>query len=139
MAAAWAGLFAAVHLYWGLGGDAGLAESAGSRLAAERPGWFVALGLYGVAALLLGAAALGVLLSRGPRDGRWRLLPLLGAGVAAVLVLCAVTVQVLLSDDGYGGGAISAAQRSWTLAVWNPWFLLGGIAFCLAAAAAWRR
>ena len=37
IAAAWALLFAALHLYWGLGGAWGLAESAGARLAAERP------------------------------------------------------------------------------------------------------
>ena len=47
VATAWATLFAVLHLYWALGGAWGLAESAGPRLAADRPGWFVALGLYG--------------------------------------------------------------------------------------------
>ena len=139
-AAVWAALFAALHLYWALGGALGLAESAGAELAGRRPGWFVAAGLYGVAVLLTGAAGLAVLLARLPRSGRWRwLLPLLGAGVAAVLVLRAVAVHLLLlSDAGYGGGAISPAQRTWALWVWNPWFLAGGVLFGLAALAARR-
>ncbi len=139
-AAGWSGLFAAVHLFWALGGSTGLAESAGTELAEDRPAWFTALGLYGVAALLLVAGGVGVALGRGAvlLRRRW-LLPLLGAGVAGVLLLRAVVVHVvLLSDAGYGGGAVSAAQRSWTLWVWNPWFLLGGVLFGLAAVAARR-
>lgn len=139
-AAAWAALFAALHLYWGLGGSVGLAESAGEELARQRPGWFVVFGLYGVAVLLIGASGLALLLGRGPRSGRWRwLLPLLGAGVTAVLVLRAVAVPLLIvSDAGYGGGAITSAQRTWALSVWNPWFLVGGALFGFAALAARR-
>ena len=136
-AAGWAGSFAAVHLHWALGGSIGLAESAGAELAEERPGWFVAIGLYGVAALLIVAAGLGWLLARGPRARRWRLLPLLGTGVGAVLVVRAVAVEaLLLADAGFAGDAISSAQRTWTLLFWDPWF--GGVAFLLAAAAARR-
>ena len=140
IAAAWAVLFAVLHLYWALGGSVGLAESAGARLAAERPVWFVVTGLYGVAALLLVAAALGLALARGVPAGRRRwALPLVGAGVAAVLLLRAVGVELLLlTDPGYGGGNISPAQRGWSLVLWNPWFLLGGISFGLAALAARR-
>ena len=140
-AAAWAALFAGLHLHWALGGSLGLAESAGEQLAAERPGWFVAGGLYGVALLLLAAAGLAVLLLRRPGPGRWvRLLPLLAVGVGAVLALRAAVVHVLLlSDAGHGGGAISPAQRTWTLWVWDPWFLLGGALFVLAGLAARRR
>lgn len=140
VATAWATLFAVLHLYWALGGAWGLAESAGPRLAADRPGWFVALGLYGVAGLLLVAAGAGLILSRGVLVGRrGRALPLLGAGIAAVLTFRAIGVHVLLlADAGYGRGAISGAQRSWTLVVWNPWFFLGGVAFGLAAWAARR-
>ena len=123
-------------MYWGLGGSVGLAESAGATLADERPGWFVAVGLYGVALLLLSAGGLALLLARGRR---WRPLPLLALGVGAVLLVRAVLVEVLLlADAGYGGGAISPAQRSWALLLWNPWFLAGGIVFCLAAVAARR-
>ena len=140
MAAAWAGLFAVLHLFWAAGGALGLAESAGQELAAERPLWFVAAGLYGVALALVAAAGLGVLLARSPLTGRaGPLLPLLGAGVAILLLVRAVGIQaLLLSDAGYGGGAVSPAQRWWTLLLWNPWFLFGGLLFGLAAGAARR-
>ena len=136
-AAGWAAAFAVLHLYWALGGTVGLAESAGRRLAEERPVEFVLGGLYGVAVALLVAAALGTALARAPVTGRRPLLPVLGAGVAVVLVVRAVVVAVLLmADPGFGDGDITAAQRTWTLWVWNPWFLLGGILFGLAALAA---
>jgi hypothetical protein len=139
-AAVWAGLFAAAHLYWALGGSIGLAESAGAELARNRPTWFVVLGLYGVALLLAGGAVLGVALAHGPCGrGWWRLLPFLGAGVAGVLLLRAVVVEaLLLSDADYGHGAISPAERFWTLVLWNPWFLIGGGTFALASVAARR-
>ena len=139
-AAGWSLAFAAAHLYWALGGALGLAESAGERLAVERPTWFVLGGLYGVAVVLLGTAALGVLLGRGaPTGQRGRVLCLLTMGVAAVLLLRAVGVELVLladPDPGYGNGAVSPAQRFWTLVLWNPWFLLGGALFGLAARAA---
>jgi hypothetical protein len=138
-AASWSAAFAALHLFWALGGSAGLAESAGARLARERPTQFVVGGLYGVAVVLAVAVVLGVALARSPLNSRRRWLPLLGAGVAAVLLLRAISVEaLLLADAGYGDGAVSGAQRWWTLALWNPWFLLGGLLFALAALAASR-
>ena len=83
----------------------------------------MAAGLYGVALALVAVAGLGVLLARSPLTGRasWSL-PLLGAGVAVLLSVRAVGVQaLLLNDAGYGGGAVSPAQRWWTLLLWNPW------------------
>lgn len=136
-AASWAGLFALVHLYWALGGSVGLAESAGRTLAQERPLGFVLTGLYGVALALAVAAALGLLLTR---DRSPRLLPLCGFTVSAVLLLRAGVVEaLLLTDAGYGGGDIGAAQRFWSLVLWNPWFLVGGVLFGFAAAGARRR
>jgi hypothetical protein len=136
-AAGWSAAFAALHLYWALGGTVGLAESAGRRLANERPIEFVLGGLYGVAALLAAAAVLGVALARRPLTARRRLLPLLGAGVAAVLLVRAVVVEILLlADVDYGRGAVSADQHWWTLVLWNPWFLVGGLAFAMATLAA---
>jgi hypothetical protein len=67
----------------------------------------------------------------------WRLVPLLGAGLAGLLLERAVVVEaLLLSDAEYGHGAIEPAERFWTLVLWNPWFLTGGIAFALASVAA---
>ncbi|MGH3756073.1 MAG: esterase-like activity of phytase family protein, partial [Pseudonocardiaceae bacterium] len=53
-------LFAALHFYWALGGDAGLASVAGTELAAERPQWFVLAGLWGVGLLLVAGTGLAV-------------------------------------------------------------------------------
>ena len=88
--------------------------------------------------LLVVAAALGLALARGLPVGRRRwALPVVGAGVATVLLLRATGVALLLlTDPGYGAGDISPAQRWWSLVLWNPWFLLGGISFGLAALAA---
>jgi hypothetical protein len=132
-------MFAALHLYWGMGGSLGLAESAGADLAERRPSWFVAIGLFGVAALLVTAAVLGVLLSKAATTGGRRSLSLLGAAVGAVLLLRAVGLEVLLlADPRYGNGAVSPAERFWTLVLWNPWFLVGALTFGLAAGAGRR-
>ncbi|WP_299952516.1 DUF3995 domain-containing protein [uncultured Modestobacter sp.] len=131
VAAGWAVAFAVLHVFWALGGSVGLASSAGDRLAAERPGWFVAGGLWGVAVLLLVAAGLAVALARARRR---RLLVLAGAAVGLLLLLRGVGIEVLLLSGAYdGNAAMSDAQRHWSLVLWNPWFVLGGLAFLLAA------
>jgi hypothetical protein len=125
-----------VHLFWAFGGSVGLEESAGAELARDRPTWFVLLGLFGVALLLAASAVLGL---RMARQQPGLLLPVVGAGVAGVLLLRAIGIEVLLlADADYGKGAISAGERFWTLVLWNPWFLAGGVAFGLAAVAAGR-
>lgn len=133
LACAWAVAFAVLHFYWALGGSRGLDVAAGP-LAEERPGWFVAVGLWGVGAVCLAGAVLGRLLA-GPRrrgPAGW-LLKALGWCVCAGLVVRGAAVEVLLLT-GVAGPAIqvSPEQRLWTLALWNPWFLVGGLAFGLA-------
>jgi hypothetical protein len=131
VAAGWAVVFACLHLFWALGGETGLASSAGSELAAERPDWFVAAGLWGVAVLLVAAAALAAALVRGYRS---RLVVPLGAAVGLLLLVRGVGVEVLLLAGAYDADdAISAGQRHWSLVLWNPWFVVGGVAFLLAA------
>nr|WP_157528643.1 DUF3995 domain-containing protein [Kibdelosporangium sp. MJ126-NF4] len=44
----WCVLFAVLHIYWAVGGEAGLASSAGVDLATRRPLGFVLLGLWGL-------------------------------------------------------------------------------------------
>ncbi|BAJ31744.1 MULTISPECIES: DUF3995 domain-containing protein [Kitasatospora] len=136
-AAGWAGAFAAAHVYWAVGGSHGLAVSAGERLAAERPGWFVAAGLWGVAAACLAGAGLGVLLARAGAASRWRrAVEWAGRWVGVLLLARGALVEVLLLTDATGlDGAVSRAQRAWTLELWNPWFLAGGVLFWLAARA----
>lgn len=127
-------IFAAAHVFWALGGEVGLDISAGEQLATERPAWFVVGGLWGVALLCLVGALVGLGLSRrGVRGGPWRLLRLVGWGVGALLLVRGIGVELLIIAGVYQVDSVSAAQKFWTLALWNPWFILGGVLFGLAA------
>jgi hypothetical protein len=136
-AAAWALLFAALHFFWALGGSTGLTTSAGRELAENRPGWFVAGGLWGVGSLLVVAAGLGLALARArPSGWRRRAVILAGAAVALLLVSRGIGVAMLLLGGALDGNvAVDPAQRHWTLLLWNPWFVVGGVAFGLATLA----
>ncbi|WP_328383325.1 DUF3995 domain-containing protein [Streptomyces sp. NBC_00400] len=129
----WAAAFAGLHFYWAVGGDVGLSISAGP-LAAERPLWFVVAGLWGVGALCLLGARLAWLLARSGLRGvpalpaRW-----LGWGVSALLLARGIGIEVLLLTDTTPlDTSVSVEQRTWTLVLWNPWFIAGGLAFGLA-------
>ncbi|MYW15755.1 DUF3995 domain-containing protein [Streptomyces sp. SID2955] len=77
-----------------------------------------------------------VLLRLSPRRGsvpallaRW-----LGWGVSALLLVRGIGIEVLLLTDAtHPDTSVSEEQRTWTLALWNPWFVVGGLAFGLAA------
>ncbi|WP_079058081.1 DUF3995 domain-containing protein [Streptomyces cellostaticus] len=134
IACLWAAAFAVLHFYWAVGGDVGLSISAGP-LATERPLWFVVAGLWGVGALCLLGALLAWLLARSRLRGlpallaRW-----LGWGVSALLLARGIGVEVLLlTNPTHLDTSVSGGQRAWTLALWNPWFITGGLAFGLAA------
>ncbi|MYW46676.1 DUF3995 domain-containing protein [Streptomyces sp. SID161] len=134
IACLWAVAFAGLHFYWAVGGVVGLSISAGP-LATERPLWFVVAGLWGVGALCLLGALLAWLLARPGLRGvpallaRW-----LGWGVSALLLVRGVGIEVLLLTDAtHLDTSVSEEQRAWTLALWNPWFIAGGLAFGLAA------
>lgn len=138
VACAWAAAFAIVHLYWGLGGRAGLDVSAGPALASKRPAWFVVVGLFGVCAALLVGAAVAVLLER---SWRWRrLLALLGWTASAILLLRGIGLELLMVTGAvHAGNGITGAQLRWTWLVWNPWFIVGGICFTMASIQFGRR
>lgn len=134
LAAGWAVIFAGLHFFWALGGEVGLDVSAGEELATERPAWFVAGGLWGVGLLcLVGAAVALGLRRRGVRGRGWQALRLLGQGICALLLVRGVVVEALLIAGVSTVGEVSTAQKFWTLAVWNPWFILGGALFGLAS------
>ncbi|WP_197285040.1 DUF3995 domain-containing protein [Sciscionella sediminilitoris] len=134
-AALWCLLFAALHLFWALGGALGLASSAGAELASRRPAWFVLGGLWGVAAVLL----IGAWFCAGMV--RWRLsgipqrfVAVLGWLGGAVLLARGVLVELLLATDAAGlSTEVGAEQTRWSLVLWNPWFMLGGVLVLLAA------
>lgn len=119
MAATWCTLFAALHIYWALGGSAGLAESAGVDLAAQRPAWFVLGGLWGVAAVLLVGAWFCLNLTK-----KWRRLLTLVGGAVLVVRGLAVEVALLTTDLPQ---QVGERQTRPSLLLWKPWFVLGGV------------
>ena len=133
-ALAWALLFSALHIYWALGGSWMLASSAGLELTQDRPLWFVLFGLWGVALVLVAGAVLGLALARGHLSGRAaRVATALCFLVGAVLLVRGVGVEVLLLTDAFGVARnVGADQVRASLVMWNPWFIVGGLAFALA-------
>lgn len=127
-------LFTAVHLYWALGGQHGLASSAGAQLAAQRPLWFVAVGLWGVAVALLTGAGFSIGLTRWRCRGRMRrVIAALGWLGGGLLLVRGLLLEVVLAT-GSGGvpDAVDAAETHWSLVLWNPWFMLGGVLVLIA-------
>ncbi len=138
-AVAWCTVFAGLHLYWALGGSAGLASSAGPRLAGSRPATFVAFGLYGVALLLLAGACLNLAASALPPSRLRSLAIALLAAVGVILVLRGVGLEVILAADLGGVQAqVGALESRWSQLLWNPWFALGGLLFLTSAAQLYR-
>ncbi|MEU5236207.1 DUF3995 domain-containing protein [Streptomyces lydicus] len=133
IACLWAAAFAGLHFYWAVGGEVGLSISAGP-LATTRPLWFVVAGLWGVGALCLLGALLAWLLARPRLRGVPALLARrLGWGVSALLLVRGIGIEVLLLTNATDlNTSVSVGQRAWTLALWNPWFIAGGLAFGLA-------
>ncbi|HEY3501871.1 MAG TPA: DUF3995 domain-containing protein [Actinocatenispora sp.] len=132
-AIAWCGVFAAAHVFWGLGGDAGLASSAGAALARQRPLPFVLFGLWGVAVLLLAGAALVGWSTSATLPRRARALCAASiVGVGLLLLARAVLVELVLAANAGGvRDTVGPAEARWSLLLWNPWFALGA-AFFLA-------
>lgn len=139
-AVVWCCVFAAAHVFWAVGGSAGLASSAGEDLAARRPAAFVILGLWGVAGSLLlvalGIVAVGTgqLPSRVARLGAWTI-----GVIGGCLFVRGIAVELLLGIDIAGlRAAVGPLETRWSLVLWNPWFVLGG-ALLLATATRFLR
>ncbi|WP_072803480.1 DUF3995 domain-containing protein [Rhodococcoides yunnanense] len=130
-AVGWCCAFAALHVFWALGGSTGLASSAGTELAASRPTSFVVFGLWGVAAALIVAAVLVRAASNPSYSQRLRRILgwLLGAAGLAMLVRGVLIQIVLLTDAGDVRSAVGPEQTRMSLILWNPWFIVGGVLF----------
>ncbi|HLZ71813.1 MAG TPA: DUF3995 domain-containing protein [Dehalococcoidia bacterium] len=140
---AWAMLFAALSFYWAAGGAAGVETNAPAitRLVLARdPVWIAILWATGALKVLAGLLALALV-------QRWgRVLPrrlLLAAGWAAFAIMAlyegaASLVQHALMVSGAISTPAGLGETSarWHLFLWDPWWLLGGVLFGLAA---WRR
>jgi hypothetical protein len=94
----------------------------------------VAGGLWGVGCLCLIGASVALGLRRRGVDGRpWAFLKVLGWGIGGLLLFRGILVEVLLITGVAEVDGVSSAQKFWTLVLWNPWFILGGVLFGLAA------
>lgn len=138
--ATWCALFAGLHLFWALGGATGLASSAGHDLAEQRPTGFVVFGLYGVAIVLIAAIALLAVTAGWGGSPTWSRRATAALGLVGVLLLPrGMALEVLLGLDVDGLRAtVGPLETRWSLALWNPWFALGGVLFLRATLRARR-
>lgn len=130
-AAVWCGAFACLHLFWALGGSIGLASSAGYDLAERRPTSFVIFGLFGVAMfLVVGIGVIAATQSSRIAERRRHAATALVAVIGVGLAIRGVALEVLLAMN-VGGlqASVGPLETYWGLALWNPWFALGGALF----------
>lgn len=142
-AAGWAFLFAALSVYWALGGTAGVetVSPAIVRLArAHDPLVLAALWISALIKGVSGVIALALVQRWGMRLPPWPLLLLAwGAGtLLAVHGALFLAVGVLASSGAISVGTPPAVLR-WYTVLWGPWWLLGGLLFLGAAVSYLRR
>lgn len=133
--------FAAVSLYWAVGGTAGLA-TVGSELEelarARKPTVIAAVWAAVVLKLLGGLLALALVQAWGGALPRWLLLTAAWGG-SAVLVLYGVLQMGAAALVELGvvkvDGPVDWTALRWHLVLWDPWFLVWGL---LLALATWR-
>ena len=133
---AWALVFAAVHLYWALGGTVGMP-----------PGMSVGmnLALFVIDVVAIPLCVVGALLALSLVRPWGRLLPrrlLLACGWGACALLILHSVPTLVGDGlviaGLRAGDLSVPER-WSLFVYEPWFFAGGVLYGAAALGYGRR
>lgn len=140
-AIAWAAAFAALSLYWAIGGEWAVDTIGGAveRLGREHDAAFVAL-LWVTAAFKVALAIPPLVLLRRPHDRRARWLT---AAIAVLLVLYGTAS--LLQHALMRSGAVAAPDElsddelRWHLVLWDPVWIAGGVLFALAARATPRR
>jgi hypothetical protein len=136
-ACAWGLAFAAISFYWAAGGTAGAVTigPAITGLAHDRA-FIAVLWITGVLKVVGGLVALALVRPWGRRIPRWMLLWATWAGgILLALYGAASWIQhgmmvggVLSVPSGLGHTA-----ALWHVVLWDPWWLLGGILFLVAA------
>lgn len=139
-AAVWAFLFALMSFYWALGGTAGV-ETLGSAFSDPAvigdPLFVAFVWITGFLKLLSGVLALALVQAWGRRiPRRFLLFAVWGIGIVLAVYGAALLVQHALMVTGVSDipsaiGSMAAAR--WHLFVWDPYWLLGGILFLVAA------
>ncbi len=136
-AGGWAFLFAAPSFHWAAGGTLGTGTLGPGIAAIARDPWFVAVvWATGVAKVLAGLLALSLVRPWGRRIPRWALLAgAWGGGVLLVLHGADFVAQGALALGGFVDvpASVPPAAIRWSTFLWGPWFLLGGLLFCIAA------
>jgi Protein of unknown function (DUF3995) len=136
-ACAWALLFALMSFYWALGGTTGV-NTLGSAIQslAHDPGFIAVVWLTGVAKVIGGLFALTLVRPWTPwLPPIWKLVLAWVVGIGLVLYS---GVQLILEGLVLGGvirssGPVDWEGLRWHFWLWDPWWLLGGILFLLAA------
>ena len=136
-AGGWAFLFAAPSFYWAAGGTAGTGTLGPGIAEMARDPWFVAVvWATGVVKVLAGLLALSLVRTWGRTIPHWILLAgAWGGGALLVLHGADFVAQGALALGGFVDvpASVPLAAVRWSTLLWGPWFLLGGLLFCIAA------
>lgn len=129
LAGAWSGVFAVVHAYWAVGGRVFLGTSPQADAAFARPAFAIYNGVVAVLCVVGVAAAVALLAAPRPSQRVMRL------ATAAAWIAC--VLLVLRGGASLVQGLLGLAPPASQQAAYNfdPWFLLGGALFGLAAVA----
>jgi hypothetical protein len=139
VAAAWAFIFGAINLYWGLGGTIGV-HTLGDRMAEQAlsrdPELLFVNWLSVIGKIVIGVMILALVRWHRNRFGKLLLIAVWGIGILLALYGIGNAVQHMLMINSSipiasSLGSVAAAQSH--LLIWDPIWSLGGILFVLTA------
>ena len=138
-ACGWSLLFALMSFYWALGGQLGLNTlSAGIRALAHDPGFVAIVWLTGIAKVIGGLFALTLVRPWAhwlPPIWKLALAWIGGAGLALYGGVNLIVEWLVIGGVIQMNGLEVTEGIRWHAWLWDPWWLLGGVLFLLAA---WR-
>ncbi len=135
-AATWAFVFAAMSFYWAVGGTVGIDTLSPEIVTMARNPWFTMI-VWGTGAMKVVAGILALTLVRQwAQRIRWFLL-IVNWGMGGFMVLYAGANLIARGLMAFGILSTPVSMHStaawWHLIFWDPWWLLGGILFCVAS------
>ena len=144
-AAAWALVFAAMSFYWAAGGTLGsstMSDAIVEPARAREPRFVALLWTSGALKAIAGLLALALVRPWGRLLPRW--VPLTATWVAGVGMLLYGAANLAVRAAMAAGllatpGSMHSDAARWHLLLWDPWWVLGGVLFVLAAWSSRRR
>ncbi|MGH2410134.1 MAG: DUF3995 domain-containing protein, partial [Chloroflexota bacterium] len=130
----WAFVFAAVSFYWAAGGAAGV-DTLGSTIT-RLPGIVALLWVTGALKVLGGLLALSLARPWGRMPPRRLLLTLSWAGGVGMGVYGGIPLIInglMVAGVLHVAGDVDWTAMRWHVFLWDPWWLIGGLLFSLAA------